>query len=90
MREGDRVKMVSFKGRKWAPTPMNPESLRELLLGCTGTEVANREEVSPQTGAIEEKRVLVRFDADLYELGLNDETDIPNTLWIPEYDLQLL
>lgn len=90
MNEGDKVKMTSFKGRKYALNPVNPESLYELLIRSTGTIVHDPDESAIFASFTQEKRILVRFDTDLNQLGLHNRSNVPNSLWILESDLELL
>ena len=74
-----RVVLQSFNGIKSAPADCRPNENYWLLVGARGTVV----ESANATG-----RVLVQFDISVSDLGLSCHNPIPNSLYVPESDLE--
>ena len=76
------VKLISFNGSRSAPSDVLAHENYWCLIGELGTVL----EVSRPDG-VDRERVLVRFNSNLNELGLDIHNDVPNALWIIRHDL---
>jgi hypothetical protein len=87
MKIGDKVRLVQFDGLGVAPrNTWNHENYWKLL-GETGVVAAVVEQ--RRSGiAVQEPRVLIIFDKNMSQLGLECHNETPNALWILASDLE--
>jgi hypothetical protein len=76
------VKLISFNGTRSAPSDVMAHENYWCLIGEQGIVLETQ-----RPNGIDRDRVLVRFNANLDELGLETHNDVPNTLWIKQRDL---
>lgn len=76
-----RVKLVSFNGENNSPDECDSTENYWILVGKTGTVMKSENS---------RKRVLVKFDESVSELGLHCHNPIPNSLLILTSDLEIV
>ena len=76
-----KVKLVTFNGETNSVEICDPTENYWILVGKTGT-IVQPENIR--------KRVLVKFDESVSELGLHCHNQIPNSLLILTSDLELI
>ena len=80
LKPGKRVVLKSFKGSLIAPQNVKPEENYWQLIGRKAVvEVANGSD-----------RVLIKFERDLSILGLTNQNEQPNSLWVLISDLKFI
>ncbi len=80
LKPGKRVVLKSFKGSLIAPQDVKPEENYWLLIGSKAVvEVVNNTD-----------RVLLKFERDLVTLGLSNQNEQLNSLWVLISDLKFI
>lgn len=87
MGKGDNVILKTFHGLKHSETQVNTEDDYWKLIGKKGVIISDIKSPHP---SFQEKgeRVLVAFEDNLSELGLNNHNEHDNSLWIFLSDLE--
>ena len=85
MKTGDKVRLVSFNNSVGGPVELAEDEDYWKLIGTDGVVVST----IPPTG-IQSNRVLIKFNEDIREIGLDCHNQIENALWINRSDLALL
>jgi len=80
---GDRVKLKQFDGSESAPNDLSEHENFWTLLGQYG-EIVEISDPNPSGN-----RVLVKFDRNPSEFGLECHNDIGKSLWIDPADLEI-
>jgi hypothetical protein len=81
----DRVMLKTFNGCLSGYGKKNDNYYR--LIGEKGTILQSPSEKSIFASFSDEKKVLVRFDVDVLDLGLSCHNEVKNSLWILVNDL---
>jgi len=90
MNIGNRVQLVSFNGTKEPEPECDPSENYWKLIGSTGSVVQDPKESGIYAGFSKQKRVCVKFDCQVKDLGLHCHNRVPNSLWILVTDLDVL
>ena len=85
---GNRVSLRTFHGRGQTPVGIRAKENYWLLVGSAGT-VVSTDDVNAVGAHPKGKRVQVRFDRNVQDLGLACHNHQPNSLWIFESDLAI-
>jgi hypothetical protein len=90
MKIGDKVVLKSFNGRCQNKTSTPSQENYWILIGETGTIQMDPSEKSLYASFSKKRRVLVKFDKDLNNLGLIAHNNVQNALWILISDIEIL
>ena len=90
MKEGDRVKLITYNGKIVSKRKVYPSEDYWKLIGQTGIIQKDPKENKLYASFSKKPRVLIKFDVSVSRYNLIAHNNIENSLWILVSDLETL